>query len=353
MAPKVFVSYSHDSDAHRARVADFVARLRGEGIDVVYYEDLAKVGGPDEGWPRWCQRQIVECDYVLACCTALFRERFDDAQVAQGEYGVAWEAYFIRQYLYDNLIENRKVRSLIFEEADRAHIPNALRPFPFFVATDDRSCANLLGWLKAVAVASAAQSGAAVDWPPPTEDFPRRLADREDEFERFKSMLAGHSPQRILLVQGPSGVGKTALMHECIDYAEHRRVRYSQVHFKGVLALEDVFKTLIADLGKGVFPKTCVREPAAWAHEVLVDLQQLRQPLFLVFDSYEIADQASQSWIEMLLSHMDPLPCTDHRRGWTENSGTKWAELGAACLYSGTSSDLECRGLARSYQAQL
>ena len=36
MAARVFVSYSHDSDEHKARVRAFVVRLRGEGIVVVY-----------------------------------------------------------------------------------------------------------------------------------------------------------------------------------------------------------------------------------------------------------------------------------------------------------------------------
>jgi hypothetical protein len=60
--PKVFVSYSHDSDVHKARVKDFVSRLRSQDIRVVCDEDIAKIGGPDEGWPRWCERQIVESD---------------------------------------------------------------------------------------------------------------------------------------------------------------------------------------------------------------------------------------------------------------------------------------------------
>src|SRR3954451_17992516 len=78
--PKVFVSYSHDSDLHRKRVADFVSRLRNADISVVWDDDVASVGGPDEGWDRWSERQIVECDFVLACCTGLYRERFNGEQ---------------------------------------------------------------------------------------------------------------------------------------------------------------------------------------------------------------------------------------------------------------------------------
>ena len=34
-APKVFISYSHDSPEHADRVLDLSNRLRGEGIDTV------------------------------------------------------------------------------------------------------------------------------------------------------------------------------------------------------------------------------------------------------------------------------------------------------------------------------
>jgi hypothetical protein len=334
MAPKVFVSYSHDSDAHKARVAEFVTRLRGEGLDVVYDEDLAKVGGPNEGWPRWCERQIVECDYVLACCTPLFRERFDGAPGS----GVGWEALSVRQYLYENL--NRKIRPLIFEQGDRDHIPNALRPFSFFLTTDDGSYAYLLGWLTAATTASAAPpttaapaTEAAVDWPLPASDFPRRLCDRVEEFEHFRSMLAGLTPQRILLVQGPSGSGKTVLVNECITYAQHQHVPYSLIDLKGAPPLEYVFETLIMDLGAAVLQEACSCEPSARTHAAIADLQQSRKPLFVAFDTYEDAPQASQNWIEMLLSRVDRCPAlvvAVFGRKIPEHSGRTWASLAHA-----------------------
>jgi hypothetical protein len=147
MSPKVFVSYSHDSDAHKARVRDVVARLRGQGLVVVFDQDMAGVGGPAEGWPRWCERQIVECDYVLACCTAMFHERFEGEAEENTGRGVAWEALSIRQYLYANANANRKVRALILEESDRAHVPNVLQNYSVFLTTPQDICEELRGWL--------------------------------------------------------------------------------------------------------------------------------------------------------------------------------------------------------------
>lgn len=330
--PKVFVSYSHDSDAHKARVAAFVARLRGEGIVVVHDDDVQKVGGPDEGWPRWCERQIVECDYVLACCTPLFHQRFDEVQAATGGRGVAWEAYSIRQYLYDNPNANRKVRPLVFEDGDCDHIPNALRAFSHFLPSQERSFADLLGWLRST-VSVAPGPSAAVAWAPLAADFPRRLADRVEEFERVMNMLAGRVTQRILLVQGPSGSGKTALIHECLAYAQHCGLPYSHVDFKGAPPLDNVFETLVADLGAATLPKACTCQASARMHAVIADLQPLRKPLFLAFDTYEDAGQTSQTWIEMLLSRFGRCPAlviAVAGRTVPEHSGRSWAPLAHA-----------------------
>jgi hypothetical protein len=96
MPARVFVSYTTTA-RHKAQVRAF-ARLRGDGIVVVYDEDVTSVGRPDEGWPRWFERQIVESDYVLACCTAMFhsvsREITGEGQGARGRPP-------IRQYLYE------------------------------------------------------------------------------------------------------------------------------------------------------------------------------------------------------------------------------------------------------------
>jgi hypothetical protein len=305
MPPKVFVSYSHDSDAHKARVAEFVARLRGEGIDVVYDEDLTKVGGPDEGWPRWCERQIVECDYVLACCTAMFHQRFEGEQQEGTGLGVAWEAVSIRQHLYRNPNRNEKVRAVVLEEGDRSYVPNALQPYSVFLVSPNEICAELVGWLKAAAATISLEADEAaeiaVGWLPPVEDFSRGLADRSQEFDRFRAMLSGQNSHRILLVQGPSGSGKTALISECVLYARHRRVPVSHIDFKGGLPLEGVFNELLLDFPKAMLPKASACEASARAVAAIADLQEARKPLFIAFDTYQEAPQGGRDWIERQL----------------------------------------------------
>ena len=64
--PKVFISYSHDSDEHIDRVVDLSNRLRENGIDcqIDQYEE-----SPPEGWPRWMTKQIKGARFVLVVCT--------------------------------------------------------------------------------------------------------------------------------------------------------------------------------------------------------------------------------------------------------------------------------------------
>ena len=54
--PRVFISYSHDSDEHAARVLDLANALRRDGIDVILDRYLHR--GPEEGWPLWMDRNI-------------------------------------------------------------------------------------------------------------------------------------------------------------------------------------------------------------------------------------------------------------------------------------------------------
>ena len=64
--PRVFVSYSHDSDAHRDRVLALADRLRADGIEALLDQYVAH---PPEGWPTWAQQQITDADFTILVCT--------------------------------------------------------------------------------------------------------------------------------------------------------------------------------------------------------------------------------------------------------------------------------------------
>ena len=70
--PKVFISYSHDSSEHAARVLALADHFIQDGLDCILdqYE-----GNPPEGWPLWMDRQIEQADYVLMICTETYHNR--------------------------------------------------------------------------------------------------------------------------------------------------------------------------------------------------------------------------------------------------------------------------------------
>ncbi|HUB14031.1 MAG TPA: toll/interleukin-1 receptor domain-containing protein, partial [Acetobacteraceae bacterium] len=58
---RLFVSYGHESDAHRRRVLELARRLRADGIEVVLDEDPP----PSAGWIKWMEQQVEQADHIL------------------------------------------------------------------------------------------------------------------------------------------------------------------------------------------------------------------------------------------------------------------------------------------------
>lgn len=83
--PRVFISYSHDSDDHAARVLALADRLRAEGIDAAL--DQYEIS-PPEGWPSWMERQVREPDFVLVVCTEIYLRRAERREEPGVGHGV-------------------------------------------------------------------------------------------------------------------------------------------------------------------------------------------------------------------------------------------------------------------------
>ena len=77
--PKAFISYSHDSEAHKNRVFNLSERLRADGIDC--HIDQYEIA-PPEGWARWTRDQIRQADFVLVVCTETYERRYEGTEVA-------------------------------------------------------------------------------------------------------------------------------------------------------------------------------------------------------------------------------------------------------------------------------
>lgn len=122
--PKVFISYSHDSEDHMERVLALSDRLRREGVDchIDQYEE-----SPGEGWPRWAIKQIEDADIVLLVCNETYSDRFKGKGGAGTGLGVKEEAAIIAQAFFDAEAENTKFIPVLFSPLDKPHIPTIVR----------------------------------------------------------------------------------------------------------------------------------------------------------------------------------------------------------------------------------
>ena len=127
--PKVFISYSHDSQEHKERVLALADCLRKDGIDsnIDQYED-----SPPEGWQRWMLNQVEASDYTLIVCTQQYDRRFRGHEETGKGKGVTWEGGVIIQELYDAQGRNSKFIPITFTSQDSELIPSPLRSATFY-----------------------------------------------------------------------------------------------------------------------------------------------------------------------------------------------------------------------------
>jgi hypothetical protein len=134
---RVFISYTHDSEDHEAKVLKLSERLRADGIDC--HLDQYELT-PILGWPRWMVAQIQEATFVLVVCTEKYLRRFMGVEGG----GAQWEGAVITQELYQANGENRKFIPVGFTAfSDNSCIPLVLRPWTYFNVSDVFGYENL------------------------------------------------------------------------------------------------------------------------------------------------------------------------------------------------------------------
>lgn len=125
MNPRVFISYSHDSEPHKQAVLDLATRLRAGGVDVQL--DQYVNGSPEQGWPRWMLDELEQATHVLCVCSPTYYRRFRGHEQPGKGRGVTWEGAFMTQELYDANSRNRRFIPVSFGEADERVVPEPLR----------------------------------------------------------------------------------------------------------------------------------------------------------------------------------------------------------------------------------
>ena len=124
MAPRVFISYTHDSPEHEAQMWELSEHLRKQGVECHIDQDEQS---PLDGWPLWCKNQIKQADFVLVVCTETYQFRYDGKGTEGKGRGGNWEGLLIRQSIYDARGQNSKFIPLVVSSSDIEQIPTELR----------------------------------------------------------------------------------------------------------------------------------------------------------------------------------------------------------------------------------
>lgn len=124
-APKVFISYAHESDALRAAVKALADWLVKRGCTV--FTDHRYIDRPPpEGWQAWMLGCINQADTVLVVCSPKLKERFENTAAPEAGLGATYEGAIITQQIFNNAMRNDKFYPVLPDEGHVSHIPTTL-----------------------------------------------------------------------------------------------------------------------------------------------------------------------------------------------------------------------------------
>jgi hypothetical protein len=147
-----------------------------------------------------------------------------------------------------------------------------------------------------------------IEWPEPGPAHVRILADRRAEFEIFEKMITGRSRERILLLSGESGSGKTLLTEKLIQYAKSLGVPVASADCKGTPDLDRIFNKLLSGLGPGILPQAETATGYARIWRLLDDLAELKRPVLIALDTWESSTDETLEMIEKVLQAIPGTP---------------------------------------------
>lgn len=128
--PKVFISYSWDSEAHKNWVLNLASRLREKGIDAILDQWHVALG---DQLPEFMEQSIKTSDYVLVVCTPNYRIKSESRQG-----GVGYEGHIISSELF--VQQNQRKYIPILRDGDTStSIPIMLSGKRYLNLSDDPS----------------------------------------------------------------------------------------------------------------------------------------------------------------------------------------------------------------------
>jgi SEFIR domain len=318
---KVFISYTHDSDAHRESVRIFAEKLvddlKGTGIEVITDHDFPP-GGPDIDFRRWSEQHADRCEILIPIFNATYRKCWDGEHPAGVRNGGTNEATVIAARVNTAGGALPFIRAVVFDEADKSSIPSRLVNMQWFLEARDYH--DIVGWVKhAVSIVTSTAPVSAtplvppIAWPSSIVFPPDALADRRDQCGLFCDMLTGVAPVSVACIIAGSGTGKTKLLKVFRQVAAAALAgRGSVAYLKNLQEQKSICElvgALCSALGSyPAFPRyeqsvADARPPASQHLAFLHDLRVRSAPSLLILDTWDKGTEELRQWI---IGHLVP-----------------------------------------------
>lgn len=115
--PRAFISYSHDSQAHKKWVMDFAIRLRNSGVDAILDQWELQ---PGDDLTHFMEKNLASADRVLMICTDNYV-----AKANSGIGGVGYEKMIVTSDLLKSIDTNKVIP--IIRQAGTKGVPTFLK----------------------------------------------------------------------------------------------------------------------------------------------------------------------------------------------------------------------------------
>ena len=245
---------------------------------------------PEEGWPKWCNRQVRESIFVLVACTEAYLRRFDGDEAPGTGRGGTWEGHIITQELYNSQGRNKKFVPIVFSQGDGEFVPIILQGATVYQLFEqyDRLYDRLSGHPPHAMPELGKRSLPTLERRQEFQPVWLVQYQRNPFFTGREQILAD---LRETLLSGKraalSGLGGTGKTQTAIEYAHRNREFYNAVFW----IKAETRDTLLADFASLAIP---LKLPAANAKEQSASVYEVKQWLEIRSGWLLILDNADE-----------------------------------------------------------